>query len=64
VAEEQFDALITTDKNLLYQQDLKSRRLAILVLPLTSWPRLQTYLPRIIAAVGELRPGDVRQLAF
>jgi hypothetical protein len=45
-AEEQFDALITTDKNLRYQQDLKGRRLAILVLPTTSWPKIEPYLPR------------------
>jgi hypothetical protein len=64
VAEEQFDALITTDQNLRYQQDLKGRRLAILILPSTSWPKIQAYLPQIIAAVGELQPGDVRELTF
>src|SRR5713226_2360843 len=64
VAAEEFDALITTDKNLRYQQDLKGRRLAILVLPSTSWPKLQAYLPQIIAAVGQLQPGDVRALTF
>jgi hypothetical protein len=64
VAEEQFEALITTDQNLRYQQDLKGRRLAILILPSTSWPKIQAYLPQIIAAVGELQPGDVRELTF
>ena len=38
-AEADFDALVTTDQNLRYQQDLAGRRLAILVLPTTSWPR-------------------------
>jgi hypothetical protein len=37
-AEAEFDALITTDQNLRYQQNLAGRRLAILVLPTTSWP--------------------------
>jgi hypothetical protein len=32
-AEAAFDALITTDQNLRYQQNLSGRRLAILVLP-------------------------------
>jgi predicted nuclease of predicted toxin-antitoxin system len=32
-AESEFDALVTTDKNLRYQQNLAGRRLAILVLP-------------------------------
>ena len=36
-AEGQFDVLITTDRNLRYQQNLVGRQLAILVLPTTSW---------------------------
>jgi hypothetical protein len=39
-AEAQFDALVTTDQNLRYQQNLANRRLAILVLPFASWPKL------------------------
>ncbi len=34
--EKSFDAFITTDQNLRYQQNLDGRRLAILVLPTTS----------------------------
>lgn len=40
-AEAEFDLLITTDKNLQYQQNLAGRRIAILVLPTTSWPDIQ-----------------------
>lgn len=40
-AEKSFDAFITTDQNLRYQQNLTGRRLAILVLPTTSWPEIQ-----------------------
>jgi hypothetical protein len=64
VAEEEFDALITTDKNLRYQQDLKGRRLAILILPTTSWPKIQACLPQIITAVAQLQPGDVHEVTF
>lgn len=39
-AEEAFDALITTDQSLRYQQNLAGRRLAIVVLPTTSWSRI------------------------
>jgi hypothetical protein len=35
-AETDFDVPVSTDKNLRYQQDLRRRRLAILVLPITS----------------------------
>ncbi|HSS78724.1 MAG TPA: DUF5615 family PIN-like protein, partial [Thermoanaerobaculia bacterium] len=40
-AEAEFEALVTTDRNLRYQQNLTGRRLAILVLPTTSWPKIQ-----------------------
>lgn len=63
-AEKAFAALITTDKNLCYQQNLAGRRLAILVLPTTSWPRLQQHLSEIAAAVNALKPGDYIELDF
>jgi hypothetical protein len=63
-AELSFDAFITTDKNLRYQQNLATRRLAIMVLPTTSWPRLQPHIPEIINAVQKLGPGDFLELEF
>src|SRR5271156_6006640 len=57
-AENLFDAFITTDKNLRYQQNLAVRRLAILVLPTTSWPEIQKNLPLVADAVKALKPGD------
>ena len=63
-AESSFDAFITTDQNLRYQQNLTGRRLAILVLPTTSWPMIQLHLPKVAAAVNALRPGDFVELAF
>ena len=35
---EGFDVLLTTDKNLAYQQSLKDRRVAIVVLGNPQWP--------------------------
>ena len=63
-AESGFDALITTDQSLPYQQNLTGRRLAILVLPTTSWPVIQAHIGEVVAAVGELRAGDFRELSF
>ncbi len=57
-AEAAFDALITTDRNLTYQQNLRERRLSILVLPTTSWPTIQRHLDHVSAAVNTLKPGD------
>jgi len=58
-AEAEFDAFVTTDKNLRHQQRLVGRRLAILILPTTNWPELQKHQPEIVAAISALRPGDV-----
>jgi hypothetical protein len=63
-AEAQFDVLITTDKNLRHQQNITGLRLAILVLPTTSWPDIRVNEVQVVAALDALRPGDVVQLHF
>jgi hypothetical protein len=54
-ASQQFDALVTTDRNLKSQQNLAAFEIAILVLRTTSWPRLQRMLGEITAAVDSLQ---------
>jgi hypothetical protein len=63
-AENAFDAFVTTDQNLRHQQNLTGRRLAILVLPTTSWPRLRLHARAIAAAVAALRPGELLEWSF
>lgn len=63
-AESSSDALITTDQNLRYQQNLTGGRLAVLVLPTTSWPLIQRHLPKVVAAVNALRPGEFLELTI
>jgi hypothetical protein len=63
-AEPEFEVPITTDKNPPYQQSLIGRRLAILILPTTSWPTIQAHEPEVAAAIGALRPGEVTELKF
>jgi hypothetical protein len=60
----EFEALITTDQSLLYQQNLVGRKLAILVLPTNSWPRIQAHIEQIVSAVDALNPGDFVELRF
>ena len=59
-----FHALITTDQSLKYQQNLRGRKLAILVLLTTSWPKIQKQVAKVSAAVNALQPGDYRELDF
>ena len=63
-AEAHFDVLITTDRNLRYQQNLSGRRLAILELPTTSWPKIRDHEAQVVTAVNALRAGDVVELKF
>jgi len=58
----QFDILLTTDRNLKNQQNLSQVKVAILVLPTTSWPRLQRMLGDIVAAVNSLKGTEYREL--
>jgi predicted nuclease of predicted toxin-antitoxin system len=63
-AELEFDVLITTDRNIRNQQSLAGSRLAILILPTTSWPRIRASEALVAVAVDKLRPGDVVELSF
>ena len=58
-----FDLMITADRNLAYQQNLKDRRLAILVLPTGNRPKLEPQYPAIAAAAGGLIPGSFLDMA-
>jgi len=61
VAEAQFDVLVTTDRNLRFQQNVAARKLAIVVLPTTSWPRLLPVAPRIAEFVAAALPGTISE---
>jgi hypothetical protein len=60
-AEDAFDVLVTTDQSLRYQQKLAGRRLAIVVLPTTSWPRLRPHASLIAQAIASLGAGELQE---
>jgi hypothetical protein len=53
-----FEALVTTDTNLRYQQNLASRKIAVVVLTTTSWPRIRVAGDLIAAAVSSATIGS------
>jgi len=61
-AEGGFDAFVTADKNLRYQQNLASRRIAILELGKPRWPVLCRFIPQIQQALDGLQPGGYHTL--
>ena len=55
---EGFEVFVTTDTNLRHQQSLAGRRIAIVVLTTTSWPRMQRAVHAVVRAIdGATKPG-------
>jgi predicted nuclease of predicted toxin-antitoxin system len=59
-----FDALITTDQNLQYQQNLTGRKISVVVLLTTSWPRIKNHVALIVQAIDTLQPGGYEEVSF
>ena len=59
-----YEVLITTDRNLRYQQNLANRQIAIVVLMTTSWPRIQQHLDLIQSVVNGIKPGTYQEIAM
>jgi hypothetical protein len=57
-----FDLLLTTDKNLRYQQNLTGRKIAIVVLGNSAWRMVRKHLDRVSAAVNEATPGSYTEV--
>ena len=60
---DKFEVLVTTDKNLRYQQNLTGRSLAIVVLWTTSWPKIQRSASRVRVAVDLATKGSYVELS-
>jgi putative NIF3 family GTP cyclohydrolase 1 type 2 len=52
-----FDVFVTTDKNLRHQQNLASRRIAIVVITHAQWPGLEPHVALVVAAIDKATPG-------
>lgn len=57
-----FAVLVTTDMNLKYQQNLVARRIAIVVLSTTSWPRIRAAAAEVVRAVAQSTSGSYAEL--
>jgi predicted nuclease of predicted toxin-antitoxin system len=57
-----FDVLLTTDKNIRYQQNLAGRKIAIVVLGRQQWPDLQAHVQLVVAAVDAATPGSYAEV--
>jgi hypothetical protein len=53
-----YDVLLSTDKNIRYQQNLSNRRIALVILGNSQWPLVQLHLDKVAAAVNACKPGS------
>jgi hypothetical protein len=57
-----FDLLLSTDKNIRYQQNLTGRRIAIVILGNSQRPAVHRYIDRVVAAVNAATPGSYAEV--
>jgi hypothetical protein len=57
-----FDLMVTTDKNVRYQQNLLGRKIAIVVLGNSPWWLVRQHLDEIAAAVLASKPGSYTEV--
>ena len=57
-----YDAFITTDCNLKYQQNLADRKIRILALTTTSWPRIRKKTDQVRTALENLEEGGYTEV--
>ena len=60
--EDGYQVIVTTDQNIRHQQNLGSKRLGIVVLLATAWPRVQRRTAEIRAAIEEVEGGEFREV--
>lgn len=57
-----FELLLSTDKNIHYQQNLKGRKIAIIILGNSTRPAVHSYIDRVISAVNAATPGSYSEV--
>jgi hypothetical protein len=57
-----FEVLVTTDKNLRYQQNLADRKIAIVVLGKARWSLIKLRVAQIVSAVNAATPGSYTEI--
>ena len=57
-----FEVLVTADKNMRYQQNLKGRKIALVVLGTPRWPTLRMHVDLVAAAVNAATPGTYTEV--
>jgi predicted nuclease of predicted toxin-antitoxin system len=57
-----FHVLVTTDNGVVFQQNLTTRKIAIVVLTRNRWRMVQRMIRKIEAAVNDAKPGSFTEV--
>jgi hypothetical protein len=57
-----FDLMLTTDKNIRYQQNLQGRTIALIVLENSQWPMVKLVAEQIVLAVDDAQSGSYKEV--
>lgn len=60
LAETEFDLFLSCDRNLEYQQNLKGRKIAVVLLSTNHWPTLKRHFTIVQATLDGTQPGEFR----
>lgn len=59
-----YQILVTTDRNLRYQQNLSDRQIAIVVLLSTSWPKIRMQTDKVCGVINVIKVGDYVEISI
>ena len=59
-----YQIFVTTDQSLRYQQNLHERRMAIVVLLSTSWPRIRLRIDEIREVINMMEPEGYTEISI
>jgi hypothetical protein len=57
-----FDMLLTTDRNMRYQQNIEGRKIAVVILSRQQWPQLRPHVQLVVDAVNAACPGSFAEV--
>jgi len=58
----EFQIIVTTDKNLPFQQNLKKRQISAIIPPTNEIPAVMSLLPQLTIAISTIEQGDFKEL--
>jgi len=57
-----FEILVTTDRNLRYQQNLAGRKIAVVVLGQGRWRAIKQHIAQVVVAINAARSGSYTEV--